>query len=540
MPRPYSKKETEYQSEMVRSVFLYGTPNAGKAELVSRMQEAAAEHVNFCIGKIDKNPEIIFQLVKNDKKDPAVRAFEKTTRHAGWNSAFCQNAFDAAFTMLSNRLSDIRHDMMRECFDMFTSSKVLFSASVLGWGQPRMITLMEDVIAGYKKPNALHKRMLADLRSMPAEDFRRRQAEFADSYCCTCLLYKLPQVKSMPVPVDSRLGRLERSGNTTMPYVAVITNPFKRNSRITVPVGSSRTSLRRMAQYKTAATFTVSMEDGLFRCGCAFTKKTPAPESTKGYVGADTGILDCIHTSDGKTYGSMKEAITFYQDVVEPAFAYLSGLRNKKRSISHYLRHHKNLPADVRRSLIEKIDRLEHMIREAKAPYRKKRRYYMMLDHEIASCVRRFIKETDPSLIVALEKLDIREFRKSRKVNGMLSIFARGKLAMKLMDELNWHGRVYEQVEPAYTSQVCPECSFLDSGNRNGKAFRCLCCGYKDDADKVGAVNICRRAQDEDVKKICLDSLYSHKKLQAGLESLYADRHSAWKKAHPEKAEPAA
>ena len=73
-----------------------------------------------------------------------------------------------------------------------------------------------------------------------------------------------------------------------------------------------------------------------------------------------------------------------------------------------------------------------------------------------------------------------------------------------------------------------------------GFVLGCLCCGYKDDADKVGAVNICRRAQDEEVQKICLDNLYSHKKLQAGLESLYADRHSAWKKAHPEKAEPAA
>ena len=69
----------------------------------------------------------------------------------------------------------------------------------------------------------------------------------------------------------------------------------------------------------------------------------------------------------------MKEVIDYYHRAVEPAFAQLSRLRNKKRSISHYVRHHKNLPLDVRRFLIQKMDRLEHMIRTADAPYRKKR-----------------------------------------------------------------------------------------------------------------------------------------------------------------------
>jgi hypothetical protein len=69
----------------------------------------------------------------------------------------------------------------------------------------------------------------------------------------------------------------------------------------------------------------------------------------------------------------MKEVIDYYHREVEPAFAQLSRLRNKKRSISYYVRHHKNLPLDVRRSLIQKMDRLEHMIRTADAPYRKKR-----------------------------------------------------------------------------------------------------------------------------------------------------------------------
>ena len=39
--------------------------------------------------------------------------------------------------------------------------------------------------------------------------------------------------------------------------------------------------------------------------------------------------------------------------------------------------------------------------------------------------------------LTVIEKLDIKEFNKSRKVNGMFSTFARGKSSKKLMEALN-------------------------------------------------------------------------------------------------------
>lgn len=104
---------------------------------------------------------------------------------------------------------------------------------------------------------------------------------------------------------------------------------------------------------------------------------------------------------------------------------------NKKRSISHYLRHH-DLPEDVRHSLIEKMDRLEKMIQTADAPYRKKKHYYAMLDTEIRSAVDAYIGSIDADTLTVLEKLDIKEFNKSRRTNAMFSNFARGRLQQKL------------------------------------------------------------------------------------------------------------
>ena len=74
------------------------------------------------------------------------------------------------------------------------------------------------------------------------------------------------------------------------------------------------------------------------------------------------------------------------------------------------------------------------MIRIAEAPYRKKRHYYAMLDHEIRVAVTSYTESLTQDTLTVLEKLDIKEFQKSRKQNAKFSMFARGKLQKTLME----------------------------------------------------------------------------------------------------------
>src|SRR5262245_8504386 len=46
-----------------------------------------------------------------------------------------------------------------------------------------------------------------------------------------------------------------------------------------------------------------------------------------------------------------------------------------------------------------------------------------------------------------------------------------------------------EQVNPAYTSQTCPECGYLEKANRKGDEFQCQKCGHRGDADQIAAQN---------------------------------------------------
>ena len=49
------------------------------------------------------------------------------------------------------------------------------------------------------------------------------------------------------------------------------------------------------------------------------------------------------------------------------------------------------------------------------------------------------------------------------------------------------------EVNPAFTSQACPECDAVDAASREGRNFQCVACGHADHADVNAARNIRRR-----------------------------------------------
>ena len=62
-------------------------------------------------------------------------------------------------------------------------------------------------------------------------------------------------------------------------------------------------------------------------------------------------------------------------------------------------------------------------------------------------------------------------------------------------------GRNFIAVDPKYTSQTCSECGFKHPDNRKTQAdFECLSCGFRDNADHNGAVNILARMEPSDAK----------------------------------------
>ena len=68
-----------------------------------------------------------------------------------------------------------------------------------------------------------------------------------------------------------------------------------------------------------------------------------------------------------------------------------------------------------------------------------------------------------------------------------------GEFRRQLGYKLNWSGGELVLVSPHYTSQTCPECEHVAKENRQSQAqFHCVACGYQENADKVGAMNVLR------------------------------------------------
>ena len=526
MPKARKKKKTSFEAVTNKSVFLYGNPNKNKLDILKQMNVGFRKLVNDNIDMLYDHDNITLQLVKNDKKDSLIRILEKRYRKPGINSAFHQNAFDMAITHLSNRLLAIKNDLMSYNRTIFTESKILFAMAIDGKSKDEMTSYMKSI----NKKNKFHHECIVKLESMNDEEFRFAMIEFQDSYAMCDLEYGIPNLRSVEVPLDSRLMKIERANDIRAPYVIRVTDPFTRGKRIDVPLNTSVHSIHKIRSNKMAGTVKLSVKHDKIRIGWSYERKNKKPATTSA-AGVDAGIVDALHCSDGSIYGSLKEAIDLYTNVVEPAFAQRNNLYNKKRKISRYLRHHKDLPVEVRRSLIDKMDRLDKMIKTMYAPFRKKRHYYQILNESISKAVKSFISELDHDNLVVLELLDNKEFNSCKTVNGRFSMFARGQLQNRLIKELNWKGYDFAQIEPAFTSQTCPICGNIDEHNRNGKSFKCTCCGHKDDADHNAAINIKNRFYDEEVSAIC-DKYYNSSKRQEAIKDLYKRRNEEYCKQH--------
>lgn len=482
MAKARRRKESSFEPEQIKSIFLFGHPNKEKLAVLQRMQAAFVMLVNTDIQKLSKDPDIFLQLVLSDKKE--MRPLEKSMRLPDVNSAFCQNAFDMAVTHLSNYLDTIRLDLYAQEQTIFTQSKILFGHSIMGDSVELMINHLKELNSG-KSTNSFYTECICKLETMSPDEFRFQMKELQDQYQAARLEYRLPTVRNVSVPLDSRLMKLEESHGIKAPYAITITNAFEKNSRFCVPIDTSRHSLHKIRSNKMAGTVVFTIKDGILRIGWSYKKHLKQPKTSE-VMGVDVGISDTLHTSDHHAIGSMKDVIDFYHKEVETAFAELSKLRNKKRH------------------------------------------YYALLDQEIKTSVSAYLHEISEETLTVLEKLDMKEFKKSRRVNGMFSVFARGKLQEKLIRELNWHGYDFMEVVPDYTSQVCPVCSHLQAENRNGKEFHCLCCGYTEDADYVGSQNIRNRATDQEVLAACDTYKYNHRALQKHLKLIYRSRNEQY------------
>ena len=118
----------------------------------------------------------------------------------------------------------------------------------------------------------------------------------------------------------------------------------------------------------------------------------------------------------------------------------------------------------------------------------KEQRWMKDQDHKVSRAIVNFAQENKVS-VIRLEKLaNIRQTaRTSRKNEKNLHTWSFYRLANFIEYKANLVGIKVEYVNPAYTSQTCPQCG--EKNKAQDRNYKCKC-GFKKHRDLVGAMNI--------------------------------------------------
>lgn len=203
--------------------------------------------------------------------------------------------------------------------------------------------------------------------------------------------------------------------------------------------------------------------------------------------GLDAGVTEVFTDEWGNRYG----------EAMGPTLAHASDLlcdKGRKRNQLYQLAE----KAD-RNGQHAKANRIRKFNLGTKTQRARIRRQRAEIERLTNTALNQVIAVRPPSTAVT-EKLDVRGRAQSKNISRRVSRWARRTLKERVEFKASAEGFCRKQVNPAFSSQMCPACGFVHRDNRQGDRFTCLHCGHPDDAERVAAYNLVARASDPDIR----------------------------------------
>jgi len=215
----------------------------------------------------------------------------------------------------------------------------------------------------------------------------------------------------------------------------------------------------------------------------------PAPEER--VVAGDFGQTELLTTSDGNRYGpSFGADLKAYADTVD-----MKG-RQRNKIYAFEKSNRTTNPAkaqQIRRSNLGK----------AKWNHRKTRALGRIKTN-VNTAINQFIRAEKPSLFIHEDLTNYNPPFGKGIFSRLMSFWMRSVLSDRVPFMLQAGGSGSHAVNPAYSSQTCPTCGYVDKKNRSGDRFQCQnpdcpAKGMVLDADAVGARNLKARKDDPEI-----------------------------------------
>ena len=278
---------------------------------------------------------------------------------------------------------------------------------------------------------------------------KNRQVKFLSKKMSELRLnYKIkPRFDGKTINLDTRFWSLNKSENSFDFWVVL--SSIGNKIKLCLPLKNHKHN-KKFNNWKRLSSGRLLRNNGKFKMELIYEKEATVVQKEKKELAIDAGINCLLSCSDGKQIGlELKRLINELNNKQQKSKAY----DRKIRQIHNYIR-----------MCVNKID---------------------------------FSSLSD----LTLEKLKYIQIGTKGKVNKttrkLLKSWNLGLLHLAIEQKCEENCVHLHYVNPKYTSRTCPICGHIDKRNREGTVFKCVKCGFEDNADLNAAKNILKRFHQE-------------------------------------------
>ena len=331
------------------------------------------------------------------------------------------------------------------------------------------------------------------------KEFNISRVEYLNKYLHRILRHefknnKTPKLKKLLLRTDIITARIEKYKSPKQFSYVLKLSTINKGKRVIVPFNPNKWAQKFFSKRKGCFIVCLDVKNNL-NLHIPIEEK-PIENNTTEKIGIDKGFRNLLVDSNKGVYGKNWNNI---ERKLDERFQKKQKQRNKLYALRKEL--YKKWTKTKDKKLYKKIKHLEKYNLGKKKFDNNKVKTRETIKNNVNNVVNNFIS-TNPKLkTIVLEKLGKFDKGKkySRKSNRLLNQWKRGFLKDKLtfISQLNSIELAYQN--PAYTSQTCPICGYVSRDNRNKEEFICIKCGFSENADVVGALNILQRGSDSEI-----------------------------------------
>jgi len=223
----------------------------------------------------------------------------------------------------------------------------------------------------------------------------------------------------------------------------------------------------------------VSQQCGRFYVSIQTECEVEIPQHQGGEIGIDMGIVRFATLSNGEYFEPLNAFKT-----------YKGKLAKLQRQLKNKVKFSKNW-----QKLQAKIAKLHHKIANCRKDYLHKISTEICKNHAMIYVEDLNVANMSKSAKGTIEQPGTNVAQKSG-LNRAILDQSWGEFRRQLEYKSAWQGGALVAVPPHNTSRTCPCCGYTDKENRSTQAkFECVECGYAENADVVGAINIVERGR---------------------------------------------